>query len=56
MSLTRNKQFLLKLTDHEYEMIQKKMEQCGIRNMSAYLRKMAVDGIVVNLDLHSGRC
>ena len=55
MSLTRNKQFLLKLTDHEYEMIQKKMEQCGIRNMSAYLRKMAVDGIIVNLDLPAFR-
>ncbi|KAB0578879.1 MobC family plasmid mobilization relaxosome protein [Fusobacterium naviforme] len=55
MGLTRNKQYLLKLTDHEYEMIQKKMEQCGIRNMSAYLRKMAVDGIVVNLDLPAFR-
>ena len=55
MSLTRNKQFLLKLTDHEYEMIQKKMEQCGIRNMSAYLRKMAIDGIVVNLDMPAFR-
>ena len=51
MSTTRNRQFLLKLTDHEYEMIRKKMEQCGIRNMSAYLRKMAIDGLVVNLDL-----
>ena len=55
MSLTRNKQFLLKLTDHEYEMIQKKMEQCGIRNMSAYLRKMAIDGMVINLDLPAFR-
>jgi hypothetical protein len=55
MSLTRTKQFLLKLTDHEYEMIQKKMEQCGIRNMSAYLRKMAIDGLVVNLDMPAFR-
>lgn len=55
MSLTRNRQFLLKLTDHEYDMIQKKMEQCGIRNMSAYLRKMAIDGLVVNLDLPAFR-
>ena len=50
MSLTRNRQFLLKLSDHEYEMIQKKMAQLGIHNMSAYLRKMAIDGLVVNLD------
>jgi len=55
MSLTRTKQFLLKLTDHEYEMIQKKMEQCGTRNMSAYLRKMAIDGLVVNLDMPAFR-
>ena len=55
MSLTRNKQFLLKLTDHEYEMIQQKMQQCGIRNMSAYLRKMAIDGLVVNLDMPAFR-
>ena len=55
MSTIRNRQFLLKLTDHEYEMIQKKMEQCGIRNMSAYLRKMAIDGLVVNLDMPAFR-
>ena len=55
MSLTRNRQFLLKLTDHEYEMIQKKMEQCGIRNMSAFLRKMAIDGLIVNLDMPAFR-
>ena len=51
MSTTRNRQFLLKLTDHEYEMIRKKMEQCGVRNMSAFIRKMAIDGLVVNLDI-----
>ncbi len=55
MGLTRTKQFLLKLTDHEYEMIQQKMQQCGIRNMSAYLRKIAIDGLVVNLDMPAFR-
>ncbi|MBO6270781.1 MAG: plasmid mobilization relaxosome protein MobC [Oscillospiraceae bacterium] len=55
MSTIRNRQFLLKLTDHEYEMIQQKMQQCGIRNMSAYLRKMAIDGLVVNLDMPAFR-
>jgi len=55
MSLTRNRQFLLKLSDHEYEMIQKKMAQLGIHNMSAYLRKMAIDGLVVNLDMPAFR-
>ncbi|MDO4649511.1 MAG: plasmid mobilization relaxosome protein MobC [Eubacteriales bacterium] len=51
MSLTRNKQFNLKLTEHEWEMIQKKMEQCGIHNMSAYLRKIAIDGMIFNIDM-----
>ena len=55
MSLTRNRQFLLKLSDHEYEMIQQKMQQCGTRNMSAYIRKMAIDGLVVNLDMPAFR-
>ncbi len=55
MSLTRNKQFLLKLTDHEYEMIKEKMKKCGVRNMSAFIRKMAIDGMVVNLDLPAFR-
>ena len=55
MSLTRNTQFLLKLTDHEYEMIKEKMKQCGVRNMSAFIRKMVIDGMVVNLDLPAFR-
>ena len=32
-------------------MIQTKMEQIGTDNLSAYLRKMAIDGYVVNLEL-----
>lgn len=32
-------------------MIQTKMEQIGTDNLSAYLRKMAIDGMVVNLEL-----
>ena len=32
-------------------MIEAKMEQLGTTNMAAYLRKMAIDGYVVNLDL-----
>jgi hypothetical protein len=33
------------------EMVQLKMEQLGIKNRSAYLRKMAVDGMVIHLEL-----
>ena len=35
----------------EMDAIQQKMAQFGTKNLSAYLRKMAVDGYVVQLDL-----
>ena len=35
----------------EMDGIQQKMAQFGTKNLSAYLRKMAVDGYVVQLDL-----
>ncbi len=35
----------------ELELIHQKMQQYGTENLSAYLRKMAVDGYVVQLDL-----
>lgn len=31
--------------------IRKKMDQTGINTMSAFIRKMAIDGYVVNLDV-----
>ena len=39
------------VSDAEMEAIQQKMAQFGTKNLSAYLRKMAVDGYVVQLDL-----
>ena len=35
----------------EREMIERRMEQAGIKSMRAYLLKMAIDGHVVQLDL-----
>lgn len=35
----------------EAELIKEKMQKAGISNMSAYLRKMAIDGYVISLDL-----
>jgi len=40
-----------RVTPKESGMIETKMKQLGTANMSAYLRKMAVDGYVVRLDL-----
>ena len=39
------------VTPEEKELIYAKMAQLGTDNMGAYLRKMAIDGYVVNLDL-----
>lgn len=39
------------VTEEEKHLIQKKMELMGVINMSAYLRKMAIDGYTVKLDL-----
>lgn len=35
----------------EVERIHQKMDELGIRSMGAYLRKMALDGYCINLDL-----
>ena len=33
------------------EKIYKRMEECGIHNMSAYIRKVSIDSVIINLDL-----
>ena len=38
-------------TDEERKLIEQKMEQLGTTNMSAYLRKMAIDGYIIKLEL-----
>ena len=47
----REVQLKFRVTPEEREMIEQKMEQLGTSNMAAYLRKMAIDGYVVNLEL-----
>lgn len=44
-------QLKFRVTPEERELIEQKMEQLGTTNMAAYLRKMAVDGYAVNLEL-----
>ena len=44
-------QVKFRVTPEERKMIDRRMEQAGINNMAAYLRKMAIDGYVVKLDL-----
>ena len=47
----REVQLKFRVTPEERALIEQKMEQLGTTNMAAYLRKMAVDGYVVNLEL-----
>lgn len=47
----RDVQLKFRVTPQEREMIETKMAQFGTTNMAAYLRKMAIDGYVVKLDL-----
>jgi len=42
-----------KVSPEEKEVIDRKMAQMGTTNLRAYLRKMAVDGYAVHLDLSS---
>ena len=41
----------IRISPEDKERIKTKMEDAGILNMSAYVRKMALDGICVRLDL-----
>lgn len=40
-----------RVDDHELEVIQEKMKVFGTTNREAYLRKMAMDGYLIQLDL-----
>ena len=47
----REIQLKFRVTPEERELIEQKMAQLGTENMAAYLRKIAIDGYIINLDL-----
>lgn len=47
----RNIQLHFFVTEPEAELIKERMAELGITNFSAYLRKMAVDGYIIHLDM-----
>ena len=51
MNDRRDQQLHFRVSKPESERIRNKMESLGIRSMGAYLRKMALDGYCLNLDL-----
>jgi len=46
----RQNQILFWVSDEEKKIIQEKMALLGTKNMGAYLRKMAIDGYIINVD------
>ena len=46
-----NRNFRMVLRQSDMDKIRRRMAEAGVRNMSAYVRKMAIDGFIVNLDL-----
>lgn len=47
----RDVPILFRVSPEEKEQIDRRMAELGIVNMAAYLRKMALDGYIVNLDI-----
>lgn len=45
----------MRLKQSDFDKIHRRMKEAGVRNLSAYMRKMAIDGYVVNLDLSDVR-
>ena len=48
---SRDVQIIFRVTPGEKELIEAKMAQYGATSMASYLRKMAIDGYIINLDL-----
>lgn len=47
----KQKGIYFKVSDKERDLIERNMALAGVRNMSGFLRKMAIDGYVVNLEI-----
>lgn len=47
----RNQEIHVLYTLQELEILHQKMAEAGVRNRSAYVRKMSLDGYVVHLDM-----
>lgn len=45
-----NKQIHIKLSEEDLERIHDRMKQIGVRNMSGYIRKMAIDGYYIHVE------
>ena len=53
--MKKDEELKIRISPEDKERIRAKMEDAGILNMSAYVRKMTLDGICVKLDLQEVR-
>ena len=51
MGRLRNHTISLRMSDKELRAGERKMQRLGLRNREAYLRKMALDGYCIQLDI-----
>ena len=47
----RNRQIIFWFSPVEEAMIEERMSQVGTKSLSAYLRKIAIDGMIINLQI-----
>ena len=47
----KQKGIYFKVSEGERDLIEQKMALAGVRNMSGYIRKMSIDGYVINLEI-----
>ena len=47
----RNRQIIFWVSPVEEAMIEERMSQVGTKSLSAYLRKIAIDGMIINLQI-----
>ena len=47
----KTKKMCFKVSPSEINLIHQKMQEAGVRNLSAYLIKMAIDGYIIRMDM-----
>ena len=47
----KNRRIYIRLTPNEIELIRSRMELAGIQNLSSYIRKIAINGFVIQMDM-----
>ena len=49
--MEKNTEIHFRISEHDKDRIKARMESAGVKNLSAYIVKMAIDGYIIVLDL-----